>query len=148
MARQAEQDIEYVPGDELVEPEPDDAEDAAVHVREAEEAPDLVTVEAEEIDVTDLGRDVVEELEVEAAATAEAEAEAVEDTAEEEHEEDLEEVLRRHYGIVSTEPEVEPTRRPTGAAEFVCASCYLRKPASQLADPERDICADCAANDA
>lgn len=146
MARQAEQDIEFVPSDELVEPEPVDSEDAAVHVQEADELLGLVTVEVEAIDVTDLGQDVADELEVEAADAAAAEAEAVEDEAEEEHEDDVEEILRRHYGIESTEPEVEPTRRPSDAAEFVCTSCYLRKPTSQVADPESGICVDCAAN--
>lgn len=148
MANRAEQDIEFVPSDELVEPEPADAEDAAVRPREADEPMGLMTVEAEEFDAAELAQDVAEELEVEAdeAVEAEAETEATEEEVEEEHEEDLEEILRRHYGMVSAEPEVEPTRRPTGASEFVCASCYLRKPTCQLADPERSICVDCAAN--
>ena len=151
VANQAEQDIEFVPSDELVEPEPADAEDAAVQLREAEEPMVLMTVEAENFDAAQLAQDLAEELEVEAdeaaEAEAEAEAEAV-DQAVEEHEEDLEEILRRHYGLVSEQPEVEAVRRPSGAAEFVCASCFLRKPTCQLADPERSICVDCAANGA
>jgi Domain of unknown function (DUF4193) len=144
MANGAEQDIEFVPSDELVEPEPADAEDAAVRPREAEEPMGLMTVEAEEFDAAELAQDVAEELEIEADEAVAAEAESA--AREEEHEEDLEEILRRHYGIVSAEPEVEPTRHPTGATEFVCASCYLRKPTGQLADPERSICVDCAAS--
>ena len=148
MANQTEQDIEFVPSDELVEPEPADAEEAAVQPREAEDPMGLMTVEAEEFDAADLAPDVAEELEVEAdeAVEAEAETEASEEAVEEEHDEDLEEIVRRHYGIVSAEPEVEPARRPTGVAEFVCASCFLRKPTGQLADPARSICVDCATN--
>jgi hypothetical protein len=148
MANQTEQDIEFVPSDELVEPEPADAEEAAVRPREAEEPMGLMTVEAEEFDGAELAQDVAEQLEVEAdeAVEAEAEAEANEEAVEEEHEEDVEEILRRHYGIVSAEPEAEPARRPTGVAEFVCVSCFLRKPTGQLADPARSICVDCATN--
>jgi hypothetical protein len=147
MPDQTEQDIEFVPSDELVEPELTDAEDEAVRLREREEPVGLMAVEAEDFDADQLEADVAEELEVEADEAAEVEAEAVEGEVEEEHEEDLEEILRRHYGIVSAEPDEVPARRAGGAAaEFVCRSCFLRKPTSQLADPERSLCVDCAAN--
>jgi hypothetical protein len=157
MTDQAEQDIEFLPSDELAEPEPADAEDAAVRPREPEEPRGLMTVEAEDFEADRLDEDVADELEVEADEEAQAEvkakaelAEAAEDEAkeveEEEHEEDLEEILQRHYGILSAEPEEAPARAPSGAAEFLCGSCFLRKPTSQLADPERSLCIDCAIN--
>ncbi len=59
---------------------------------------------------------------------------------------DLRDGVDRSERTASTEPEVEPARRPTGTTEFVCGSCFLRKPTSQLADPERSVCVDCAAN--
>src|SRR5256885_1535817 len=34
---------------------------------------------------------------------------------------------------------------PKGDDEFVCRSCYLVKHRSQLVDPSRQICLDCAA---
>jgi hypothetical protein len=116
--RQADQDIEFLPSDDVVEPELAGAEDEAVHLREREEPED------------------------EAAEIA-GETEASEDEVEDEHEEDVAEILRSHYGIVSAEPEEEPAWEPAGAAEFVCRSCFLRKPTSQLADPEQSICVDC-----
>jgi hypothetical protein len=149
MTDQAEQDIEFVPSDELVEPELADAEDDAVRLRAREEPRGLMTVEAEDFDADQLDANEADELEVEAdEATAEEEVAAEEEVQEEEHEEDLEEILQRHYGIVSAEPEQRPARRVTGAAEFLCRSCFLRKPTSQLSDPERSICVDCAANGA
>jgi hypothetical protein len=155
MTDQAEQDIEFVPSDELVEPELAAAEDDAVRLRARDEPQGLMTVEAEDFDADRLDADEADELEVEAdeataaevAEAAEAEV-AAEEEVEDEHEEDLEEILQRHYGIVSAEPDEQPDRRLTGAAEFLCRSCFLRKPTSQLSDPERSICVDCAANDA
>lgn len=147
MTDQTEQDIEFVPSDELIEPGGAGTEEEAVQPREREEPRDLMTVEAEDFDANQLDQDVAEELEVEADEAAVAEPEAEEEGAEE-HEEDLEEILRRHYGIVSAEPELAPARRPTGTTEFVCGSCFLRKPTSQLAGHERSICVDCAANGA
>jgi hypothetical protein len=147
MQRQADQDIEFLPSDDVVEPELDGAEDEAVHVREREEPLALMIVDAEDFDADQLEDEEAEELQVETAeATAETEAteaEIEEEDEEEEDEEDLEEILRRHYGIASAEPEEEPAPDPTDAAEFVCRSCFLRKPSSQLADPERNICVDC-----
>jgi hypothetical protein len=37
--------------------------------------------------------------------------------------------------------EVIPTRRP---GEFLCPSCFLLKPPSQLVDPAAGLCRDCA----
>ena len=118
---QADQDIEFLPSDDVVEAELAGAEDDAVHV---------------------VGDGGAEELEAEATEIATG-TDAFEEEIEEEHEEDVEEILRRHYGIVSAEPEEEPGWQPAGAAEFVCRSCFLRKPISQLADPERSMCVDC-----
>lgn len=152
MTDQAEQDIEFVPSDELDEPDLADAEDAAVHVREAEEPRGLMTVEAEEFDAAELDEDVAEELEVEAQEAVPPEGDATENGVAE-HEEDLEEILQRHYGIVSVQPEAEreleaeAAPRPRSATEFVCPACFLRKPAWQLADPDRGVCVDCAAHD-
>ncbi len=148
MTDQAGQDIEFVPSDEIVEPEPADTEDDAVHPRKGEEPRVLMTVEAEDFDADQLSEDEAEELEVGADEAVESETEADEEAVEEEHEEDLEEILHRHYGIVSAEPDEVPTRRPTGEAEFVCRSCFLRKPVRQLADPTRGVCVDCAADGA
>jgi hypothetical protein len=147
---QAEQDIEFVPSDELAEPDLSDAEDAAVRRREREEPRGLMTVEAEGFEADNLDQDVADELEVEADEEAQADAEAeqaesVEDV-EEDQEEDLQEILQRHYGIQSAEPDETPARTPEGAAEFLCGSCFLRKPACQLADAERTICIDCDGN--
>jgi hypothetical protein len=140
MAQQADQDIEFVPSDDIVEPELAGAEDDAVHVRETEEPRGLMAVDADDFDADQLEEEEVEELEAEAAESA---AEAAQEAADEEHEEDLEEILRRHYGIVSAEPDEGPGGWPAGA-EFVCRVCFLRKPSAQLADPARSICVDCA----
>jgi hypothetical protein len=126
MADQTEDDIEFIPSDEDTEAEPDGAEQGAVHVEELEEPRGLVIVEAEEFEA--------DQLEEEAVA--------------EDHEEDLEEILCRHYGIVSEEPEgetagEEPRPRPPSSGEFVCRSCFLRRAVSQLSDPARGLCVDC-----
>jgi hypothetical protein len=162
MADQTTEDIEFIPSDEITEAEPDDTEQGAMHIEEREEPRGLMTVEAEEFEAEqlegaeaeelELAEDEAEELEAEATAAGEAEGtEAEEEEVEEEHEEDLEETLRRHYGIVSEEPEEAAAREKPGfrapsASEFVCRSCFLRKPASQLSDAAHDLCADCVAN--
>ena len=148
MTDRAGQDIEFVPSDEIVEPEPADTEDDAVHPQEGEEPRVLMIVEAANFDVDQLSEDEADELEVEAVEAAESETEAPEEPVQEEHEEGVEEILHRHYGIVSAEPDEAPPRSPTGEADFVCRSCFLSKPTTQLADPTRDVCVDCAANGA
>lgn len=168
MADQTTEDIEFIPSDEIAEAEPDDTEQRAVHIEEREEPRGLMIVEAEDFEAEQLDEAEAEELELEEAEAEELEAEAeataageaegteaeeeeVEEEVDEEHEEDLEETLRRHYGIVSEEPEEapgaeEPGFRTPRAGEFVCRSCFLRKPASQLSDAARGLCADCVAN--
>lgn len=157
MVDQTDDDIEFIPSDETAEAEPDGAEQGAVHIEEREEPRGLMMVEADHVEAEQ--REEAEELELE---TAEAEAPATgeaegtteaedEEEADEEHEEDLEETLRRHYGIITEEPEEEPAGeeprlRTPSAGEFVCRSCFLRKPASQLSDPARGLCADCVGN--
>jgi hypothetical protein len=136
--RQADQDIEFLPSDDN-EPDLAGAEDDAVHVRDWGEPRGLMIVDAEDFDADQLEAEEADELGAEAAA----EPGATDEEIEEENEEDLEEILLRHYGMVSAEPEGEPALQQTGAAEFVCRSCFLRKPSSQLADPERSICVDC-----
>lgn len=148
----ADQDegIEFIPTDEIVETEAAGAEDDAVHVQDADQPKELMTVEAEEFDAERLDEAEAEELEIEADAAAEAE----EAEAEEDHEEDIGEVLRRHYGIVGDVPDEQLTRRDEGGprdlgpGEFVCRSCFMRRSASQLSDQAHDVCVDCAANGA
>lgn len=41
---------------------------------------------------------------------------------------------------------LEGTAAMPAEAEFVCTSCFLRRHAAQLADPQRRICQDCAAS--
>lgn len=152
-----DEDIEFIPSDEIVETERPGAEEEAVHDQESEQPKELMMVEAEEFDAELLDETEADELEREADEEAEeAEAEAEEEAEagpEEEREEDLEEVVRRHFGLIEEEPEEEITRevgelREPQTGEFVCQSCFLRKSISQLSDPERRICIDCAANSA
>lgn len=144
----AEDDIEFIPTDELVEAEPAGLEDDAVQVRDGEQPEQLMTLEDAGFEAEEFEEAQAEELEVEAD---EAGAEAAEAEPHDEHEEDLEEIVRRHYGIVGEEPDEElaadeATPRGLGPGEFVCRSCFLRKSASQMSDPARRICVDCAAN--
>jgi hypothetical protein len=161
-----DQDIEIMPSDELVEDEPVGAEDEAVHAEEFE-ADQLDEAEAEELELAaedeleaDAGRAAVslEELEAE-----EEEEEQEQEERDREHEADLEEILRGHYGLGEEEPEPdedaeEAVSRPRGLAgtaqqvhrgrskEFQCSVCFMLKPSSQLVDPVRGICVDCANN--
>jgi hypothetical protein len=144
----AKDDIEFIPTDELVEVEPADPEDDAVHVRDGEQPQQLMTVEDEGFEAKELEEAQAEELEFEADEAGVAVAET---QPEDEPEEDLTEIVRRHYGIASEEPDEElgtdeTTPRRLGPGEFVCRSCFLRKSASQMSDPARRTCLDCAAN--
>lgn len=126
MVDQTDDDIEFIPSDEVTEAEPDGAEQGAMHVEETEEPSGLMVAEAEEFETDQLQEEAV-------AAN---------------HEEDLQEILRRHYGVVSEEPEAEPAGeeprpRPPSSGEFVCRSCFLRRAVSQLSDPARGLCVDC-----
>lgn len=148
MTDQAEQDLDFVPSDEIVEREPAGAEDDAVHTQEPEEPWLLMTVEAEGFDAEQLDEAEADEIETDAAEAAEAPLDVEEAGAADEQEPDVEDILLGHYGMVSAEPDEEPAAEPTGTAEFVCRSCFLRRHAFQLADPARRICVDCAANGA
>jgi hypothetical protein len=126
MADQTDDNIEFIPSDEVTEAEPGGVEEDAVHVEELEEPSGLVSVAAEELEAEQVDEGAVAE----------------------DHEEDLEEILRRHYGIVSEEPEEDPAGeapglRPPSSGEFVCRSCFLRRAVSQLSDPARGLCIDC-----
>ena len=145
-AEHPEQDIEFLPSDEIDEPELTNAEDDAVHTRESDEPRGLMATDGEDFDADQLDEDEVDELEIEADEAAAAGGS--EDDLEEEHEEDLQEILSAHYGIVSAEPEEDLARRPTVAAEFVCRACFLRKPTTQLADAGHSLCVDCTADGA
>jgi hypothetical protein len=128
------------------EAEPETAEQAAlmaVHLTE-----EAVPEEEEELEGEAL----------EPESETEAEAEDVEAS--------LDEILReRLEGVGEAEGEeegeeeqgemIEPAGRvglseaevvPCTAEEFVCRSCFLIKPRSQLADPQRLICTDCLNN--
>jgi hypothetical protein len=149
-------ELEFLPGDELTEREPGGAEDEAMHSGLAEELWELLAVEADEFDAEVLDEDEADELELriepdEPAEAAEADGglPAAGAAARGEREEDVQEVMRRHYGLVSEEPDEDLAREDevpaAGDGEFVCRSCLLRRPASQLADPARGTCLDCAA---
>lgn len=162
-----DQDIEFIPTDDLVEDDETGGADEAVETTEMPEEPrQRMTVEDEDFEAEELDEAEAEEVELaveeeeteaettEAAGEAE-EAEALEEAEEEEHEADLEEILRRHAGLQekpeeteAEEAEVAPGQAEVETApvrEFVCTGCFLRRPISQLADPTRGLCGDCAA---
>jgi hypothetical protein len=82
---------------------------------------------------------------VEAAVEADLE---IEDQAAVEEAEVLDVLLRRSgvlpeqtdVGALDEETELPATRRD---GEFVCSSCFLIKPASQMGDADHRICRDC-----
>jgi hypothetical protein len=127
--------IEFIPTDDIVEAEAASAEEEAVHVEDADQPKERMSVEAEDFEAETLN-----------------EAEAEEAGAREDHEEDLEEVVRRHYGIVEEQPDDELARderegvRDLGPGEFICRSCFMRRSASQQAEPGNGVCTDCAAD--
>jgi hypothetical protein len=171
-----DQDIE-LPTDDLVEDEPVGAEDEAVRADETDGVRERLIVEDEDFEADQLDEAEAEELELAANEEAEAGAAEVaieperlerleadeEEEPEEEREADLEEILRRQYGLGEEEPEpgdeleeaaglvglrspgrAEPQRhRPS---EFQCSVCFMVKATSQLVDPARRICIDCASN--
>lgn len=143
-------DLEFLPSDDLEEVEPPGPEDGAVHEHEPDESRELLTVEAEEFDAERLDEDEADELEVEMEEAEEPEEEpAVAPLTPGEREEDLQEVLRRQYGLVSEQPDEDLAReegvRPAREGEFVCRSCFLRRPLTQLSDAAAGTCVDCAA---
>lgn len=140
--------IEFIPTDDIVEAEAASAEEEAVHVEDADQPKERMSVEAEDFEAETLNEAEAEEREFDADEAAEA----VEAGAREDHEEDLEEVVRRHYGIVEEQPDDELARderegvRDLGPGEFICRSCFMRRSASQQAEPGNGVCTDCAAD--
>jgi hypothetical protein len=165
-----DQDIEFIPSDDLVEDdEPGGADEAAVNPEVPDRPRQRMTIEDEDFEADELDEADAEEIEgtpeVEADLDTEeplSEVEVIEEAGEaeeEEREEDLEEILRRHAGLEeepegAEEPEAEPVELPPDRGEehappvpeFVCAGCFLRLPTTQLADPARRLCVDCAAS--
>ncbi|HEX6419683.1 MAG TPA: hypothetical protein VFZ77_14385 [Acidimicrobiales bacterium] len=147
-------DFEFLPTDDLDEVEDRGPEDGAVHVHEPDESRELLTVEAEEFDADGLDEDEADELEVEAEeaeGTDQPGEAAVAPRSPAEREDDLQEVLRRQYGLVGEQPDddlvADENVRPPRRGEFVCRSCFLRRPITQLADAAAGTCVDCAAAD-
>jgi Domain of unknown function (DUF4193) len=124
--------------DEAVDEE-EDAEDEADEVVVAEPAAAVKTATGEEDeDVLDLDEelhpdDVEEPLDV---LLQERTAKATLEDEDEEAEEEEPDVDERGDGPTRIMP-----RRP---GEFLCASCFLVLPRSQLADAKRMLCRDCA----
>jgi hypothetical protein len=142
---QIEEDIEFIPSDDIMEAEPVGPEDDALHVQEGEQSDEPTAGTAADFD-----DEQPDDAEGEQHGATDAESDGAPE-ADEEHEEDLAEVLRRHYGIVDDEPDEELARdeaepRALTDGEFVCQICFLRKSSAQLTDPARHICVDCAAN--
>jgi Domain of unknown function (DUF4193) len=157
--------------DEEAEPELDedslDEEELEADDLEGEEEldEDLAVDEDEEVDESDADEVVVAEPAAAAAKPATGEEdEDVLDLDEELHPDDVEEpldvLLQERTATITLEDEDEeaeeeepdvdergdgPTRiMPRRPGEFLCASCFLVLPRSQLADPKRMLCRDCA----
>lgn len=151
-----DEDIEFIPTDDLIEhDEPGGADEAAVSVEVPDQPRQRMTVEDEDFEADEMEEDEADEEPIAEAARAVGEAEKIEvleEAEEEEHESDLEEILRRHAGLEEEPEETEaaaPDQRVVQTPpvrEFVCAGCFLRRPISQLADPAGGLCADCAAS--
>src|SRR5690606_41386126 len=65
-----------------------------------------------------------------------------------EREEDVLRVVQRHRGRVGDDSDPPFPRdddlRPPADGEFVCRSCFLRRPPALRAAPGADLCLDCA----
>ena len=137
-----------------------------------ENVPDFESVDVEARAVEDLDDDFEPEIdeaeedvvEAEVAEVAEAEVDEVEEVEEESDEEALEELEAEELELLDDEmnesllvdeaAELRAIRREelsfnvevqgVAPGEFVCQSCFLVKRKSQLADPVRMICRDCA----
>lgn len=148
--------FEFLPSDDIDEVETAAAEDDAVHVQRPDDAKELLTVEAEDFDADGLDEDEADELEGESGEAAvdagDAASEAAAPDRTEEHEADLQEIIRRQYGLVGAQPDddllADDGLRPPSTGEFVCRSCFLRRPTSQMADADRRTCVDCTPGDA
>src|SRR5262245_22631539 len=124
--------------DESEDDAEDDAEGEATEVVVAEPAKAAAESSDEEEDVVDLDEelhpdDVEEPLDV---LLQERTASATLEDEEEDEEEEEPDVDERGDGQTRITP-----RRP---GEFLCASCFLVLPRSQLADAKRMLCRDCA----
>jgi hypothetical protein len=124
------------------EAEPETAEQAAlmaVHLTE-----EAVPEEEEELEGEALEPESETEAEAEdvEASLDEILRERLEGVEEEEGEEEEGEIIEPAGRVGLSEAEVVPCT----AEEFVCRSCFLIKPRSQLADPQRLICTDCLNN--
>jgi hypothetical protein len=97
-------------------------------IEDGEQPNGLTTVEAEDFDAERLDEAEAEEPEIEADEAAEAKGAG----AEEDREADLEEALRRHFGILEEQPDEELTRderrelRELEPGEFICQSCFMQ----------------------
>ena len=156
-------DEEFEEEEEAEPSEPDDIDD----LDEDDEFSSDMDIDEDEVDVDDdvLIDEESEDVVVVAAGEEEAEDEEDEvvDLEEELHPDDVEEPLdvllleRTSSGLLDEDEydededdsegddRAEPGSRipPKRPGEFVCRSCFLVKHPSQLADPERMLCADC-----
>jgi hypothetical protein len=124
------------------EAEPETAEQAAlmaVHLTE-----EAVPEEEEELEGEALEPESETEAEAEdvEASLDEILRERLEGVEEEEGEEEEGEIIEPAGRVGLSEADVVPRT----VEEFVCRSCFLIKPRSQLADPQRLICTDCLNN--
>lgn len=139
-------ELEFLPTEELDEDVRPGPEDAAIHVEGAEEEP--VAREGDETgdeaDVEPGDEDLVDEV-----LDLAPEDEPVPATApDDEREEDVLRVVQRHMGRVGDDSDPPFPRdddlRPPADGEFVCRSCFLRRPPALRAAPGADLCLDCA----
>lgn len=128
----------------------EDLEEVLVDAREI--AADEEVVELEEAIVEPIDADGEQEEEAEEEETAEAAAEIGAEYEREGagiEEEGLLDVLLRTTGALPEEIEIgtpdEEAELPTERrkTEFVCSSCFLIKPRSQLGDAAHRVCRDC-----
>ncbi|HLT69183.1 MAG TPA: hypothetical protein VKZ72_03385 [Acidimicrobiales bacterium] len=143
MADTDDDELEFLPTEELDEDVRPGPEDAAIHVEDEPEASEGggTGVEAD----TDPGDDD----RVDEALDLTPDDEAVPDTApDDEREEDVLRVVQRHMGRLGDDSDPPVTRddelRPPVDGEFVCRSCFLRRPPALRVAPGTDLCVDCA----
>jgi hypothetical protein len=124
------------------EAEPETAEQAALtamHLTEEAEPEEEDELEGEALEPEAETEAEAEDVE---ASLDEILRERLEGVGEEEGEEEEGEMIEPAGRVGLSEAEVVPCT----AEEFVCRSCFLIKPRSQLADPQRLICTDCLNN--
>ncbi len=125
---------------ELEEPELEDADDLEEEDDLEDDALAVDDDAEEEEDDTAAAPEVVVAEPAKAAAET-TEEEDVVDLDEELHPDDVEEPL----DVLLQERTASATRIvPRRPGEFLCASCFLVLPRSQLADSKRMLCRDCA----